>query len=126
MFSYASSSSLLDIVHLNCSVTKKMTYQESHINYMHTEMFYLTEISTLMTQFLMPQCHPFSFFLSICTINVLGESVLFGKSSFVGREVSLVVKECLPEDAGAYTCVAENTAGKTSSSAAVCVRGKYV
>lgn len=52
--------------------------------------------------------------------------MLFGKSSFVGREVSLVVKECLPEDAGAYTCVAENTAGKTSSSAAVCVRGKYV
>ncbi|XP_077068831.1 myosin light chain kinase, smooth muscle isoform X5 [Siphateles boraxobius] len=51
-----------------------------------------------------------------------GECVLFGKSSFVGREVSLVVKECLPEDAGAYTCVAENTAGKTSSSAAVCVR----
>lgn len=39
--------------------------------------------------------------------------------------MSLVVRECLPEDAGAYTCVAENTAGKTSSSAAVCVRGKY-
>lgn len=52
--------------------------------------------------------------------------MLFGKSSLVGGEASLVVKECLPEDAGAYTCVAENTAGKTSSSAAVCVRGKYV
>ncbi|XP_026062727.1 myosin light chain kinase, smooth muscle isoform X1 [Carassius auratus] len=51
-----------------------------------------------------------------------GEAVLFGKSSLVGRVVTLVIKECLPEDAGAYTCVAENTAGKTSSSAAVCVR----
>uniref|UniRef100_A0A8C2F0Y2 Myosin light chain kinase, smooth muscle-like n=1 Tax=Cyprinus carpio TaxID=7962 RepID=A0A8C2F0Y2_CYPCA len=51
-----------------------------------------------------------------------GEAVLFGKSSLVGEVVTLVVKECLPEDAGAYTCVAENTAGKTSSSAAVCVR----
>lgn len=47
----------------------------------------------------------------------------FGESSLKGGHVSLVVKECLPEDAGAYTCVAENTAGKTSSSAAVCVRG---
>ncbi|XP_051571926.1 myosin light chain kinase, smooth muscle isoform X6 [Myxocyprinus asiaticus] len=51
-----------------------------------------------------------------------GEEVRFGKSSLVGGEVMLVVSECLPEDAGAYTCVAENTAGKTSSSAAVCVR----
>ncbi|KAA0705708.1 Myosin light chain kinase, smooth muscle [Triplophysa tibetana] len=51
-----------------------------------------------------------------------GEAVPFGESSFKGGDVSLVVKECLPEDAGAYTCVAENTAGKTSSSAAVCVR----
>ncbi|ROI15119.1 Myosin light chain kinase, smooth muscle [Anabarilius grahami] len=50
-----------------------------------------------------------------------GEIVLFGKSSLVGGEASLVVKECLPEDAGAYTCVAENTAGKTSSSAARCL-----
>ncbi len=39
--------------------------------------------------------------------------------------MTLIVRECLPEDAGAYTCVAENTAGKTSSSTAVCVRGKY-
>ncbi|XP_051994694.1 myosin light chain kinase, smooth muscle-like isoform X2 [Xyrauchen texanus] len=51
-----------------------------------------------------------------------GEEVLFGKSSLVGGEVMLVVSECLPKDAGFYTCVAENTAGKTSSSAAVCVR----
>ncbi|XP_016302505.1 myosin light chain kinase, smooth muscle-like isoform X3 [Sinocyclocheilus anshuiensis] len=51
-----------------------------------------------------------------------GEPVLFGKSSLVGGVVTLVVRECLPEDAGAYTCVAENTAGKTSSSSAVCVR----
>ncbi|XP_016124607.1 myosin light chain kinase, smooth muscle isoform X2 [Sinocyclocheilus grahami] len=51
-----------------------------------------------------------------------GEPVLFGKSSLEGGVVTLVVRECLPEDAGAYTCVAENTAGKTSSSSAVCVR----
>lgn len=51
-----------------------------------------------------------------------GETVRFGKSSLVGEKVTLVVRECLPEDAGAYTCMAENIAGKTSSSAAVCVR----
>ncbi|XP_023866989.1 myosin light chain kinase, smooth muscle isoform X2 [Salvelinus sp. IW2-2015] len=51
-----------------------------------------------------------------------GEAVFFGKPLFDGSETRLVVRECLPEDAGAYTCVAENRAGKTSSSAAVCVR----
>ncbi|KAG7459707.1 hypothetical protein MATL_G00213430 [Megalops atlanticus] len=51
-----------------------------------------------------------------------GEPVRFGEPSFDGRVARLVVRECLPEDAGAYTCVAENEAGKTSSSAAVCVR----
>ncbi|CAB1341717.1 unnamed protein product [Coregonus sp. 'balchen'] len=51
-----------------------------------------------------------------------GEAVFFGMPLFDGSETRLVVRECLPEDAGAYTCVAENRAGKTSSSAAVCVR----
>ncbi|XP_038836418.1 myosin light chain kinase, smooth muscle-like isoform X2 [Salvelinus namaycush] len=51
-----------------------------------------------------------------------GEAVFFGEPLFDGSETRLVVRECLPEDAGAYTCVAENRAGKTSSSAAVCVR----
>ncbi|XP_029364062.1 myosin light chain kinase, smooth muscle isoform X2 [Echeneis naucrates] len=51
-----------------------------------------------------------------------GEVAHFGKHSFNGREVSFVVKECLPEDAGAYTCLAENAAGKTSCCAAVFVR----
>ncbi|XP_024245940.1 myosin light chain kinase, smooth muscle isoform X2 [Oncorhynchus tshawytscha] len=51
-----------------------------------------------------------------------GEAVFFGEPLFDGSETKLVVRECLPEDAGAYTCVAENRAGKTSSSAAVCVR----
>ncbi|XP_030649923.1 myosin light chain kinase, smooth muscle [Chanos chanos] len=51
-----------------------------------------------------------------------GKVVRFGSASFVGGEARLVVKECLPEDTGAYTCVAENTAGKTFSSAAVYVR----
>ncbi|XP_071781831.2 myosin light chain kinase, smooth muscle [Centroberyx gerrardi] len=51
-----------------------------------------------------------------------GEVARFGKPSFSGREVSFVVRECLPEDAGAYTCLAENSAGKTSCCAAVFVR----
>lgn len=38
--------------------------------------------------------------------------------------MSFVVRECLPEDAGAYTCLAENSAGKTSCCAAVFVRGE--
>ena len=48
----------------------------------------------------------------------------FGKPSFNGRETSFVVRECLPEDAGAYTCLAENSAGKTSCCAAVYVKGE--
>ncbi|XP_048847897.1 myosin light chain kinase, smooth muscle-like [Brienomyrus brachyistius] len=51
-----------------------------------------------------------------------GESTRFGIPSFDGSVAKLVVRECLPEDAGAYTCMAENRVGKTSSSAAVCVR----
>ncbi|XP_061568208.1 myosin light chain kinase, smooth muscle isoform X2 [Cololabis saira] len=51
-----------------------------------------------------------------------GEVARFGNPSFNGREVSFVVRECLPEDAGAYTCLAENGAGKTSCSAAVFVK----
>ncbi|KAG7334725.1 hypothetical protein KOW79_001321 [Hemibagrus wyckioides] len=51
-----------------------------------------------------------------------GQRTGFGKSSFVGGEAKLFIKNCFPEDGGAYTCVAENTAGKTSSSSAVYVR----
>nr|XP_015217463.1 PREDICTED: myosin light chain kinase, smooth muscle-like isoform X2 [Lepisosteus oculatus] len=51
-----------------------------------------------------------------------GEAVRFGHASFQGGVAQLEVHDCLPEDAGAYTCVAENKKGKTSSSAAVCVR----
>uniref|UniRef100_A0A3B4V3V6 Myosin, light chain kinase 5 n=1 Tax=Seriola dumerili TaxID=41447 RepID=A0A3B4V3V6_SERDU len=51
-----------------------------------------------------------------------GEVARFGKHSFDGRDASFVVTECLPEDAGAYTCLAENSAGKTSCCAAVFVR----
>nr|XP_033501640.1 myosin light chain kinase, smooth muscle isoform X1 [Epinephelus lanceolatus] len=51
-----------------------------------------------------------------------GEVARFGNPSFNGRETSFVVRECLPEDAGAYTCLAENSAGKTSCCAAVFVR----
>ncbi|XP_041860861.1 myosin light chain kinase, smooth muscle isoform X2 [Melanotaenia boesemani] len=51
-----------------------------------------------------------------------GETARFGKPTFNGREACFVVKECLPEDAGAYTCLAESSGGKTSCSAAVFVR----
>uniref|UniRef100_A0A3B3Z5D2 Myosin, light chain kinase 5 n=1 Tax=Poecilia mexicana TaxID=48701 RepID=A0A3B3Z5D2_9TELE len=51
-----------------------------------------------------------------------GERVRFGNSSLNGHDVSFVVRECLPEDAGAYTCLAENGAGRTSCSAAVFVK----
>ncbi|XP_034394860.1 myosin light chain kinase, smooth muscle isoform X3 [Cyclopterus lumpus] len=51
-----------------------------------------------------------------------GEVARFGTPFFNGRETSFVVRECLPEDAGAYTCLAENGAGKTSCCAAVFVR----
>ncbi|KAK5616932.1 hypothetical protein CRENBAI_012339 [Crenichthys baileyi] len=51
-----------------------------------------------------------------------GELARFGNSTLNGRDVSFVVRECLPEDAGAYTCLAENSVGMTSCSAAVFVR----
>ncbi|KAL6103230.1 uncharacterized protein ACO6RY_02672 [Pungitius sinensis] len=51
-----------------------------------------------------------------------GEVARFGTPSFNGRETRFSVRECLPEDAGAYTCLAENDAGKTSCCAAVFVR----
>lgn len=53
-----------------------------------------------------------------------GEVARFGKPSFDGTAMSFVVRESLPEDAGAYTCLAENRAGKTSCCAAVFVRGE--
>ncbi|XP_043911075.1 myosin light chain kinase, smooth muscle-like [Protopterus annectens] len=50
-----------------------------------------------------------------------GEPVLFGTRTFRGGIARLIVKECLPEDAGVYTCMAKNGVGKASSSAAVIV-----
>ncbi|XP_061837955.2 myosin light chain kinase, smooth muscle [Nerophis lumbriciformis] len=51
-----------------------------------------------------------------------GEAARFGIPTQNGGGVSYVVRDCLPEDAGAYTCLAENAAGKTSGCAAVFVR----
>ncbi|XP_061761323.1 myosin light chain kinase, smooth muscle isoform X1 [Nerophis ophidion] len=51
-----------------------------------------------------------------------GEAARFGIPTQNGDGVSFVVRNCLPEDAGAYTCLAENAAGKTSGCAAVFVR----
>uniref|UniRef100_A0A8C6T7F7 Myosin, light chain kinase 5 n=1 Tax=Neogobius melanostomus TaxID=47308 RepID=A0A8C6T7F7_9GOBI len=52
-----------------------------------------------------------------------GNAARFGRSSVDGAEVKFAVRECLPEDAGAYTCLVENSSGKSSSCAAVYVRG---
>ncbi|XP_067825187.1 myosin light chain kinase, smooth muscle-like isoform X2 [Heptranchias perlo] len=51
-----------------------------------------------------------------------GKAAKFGRASFNNGVVQWVVEDCLPEDAGIYGCVAENTAGRTSSSATVTVR----
>ena len=53
-----------------------------------------------------------------------GEVAYFGRSFCDGRAVRFLVKECLPEDAGTFTCLAENSAGRTSSCALVSVQGK--
>lgn len=62
----------------------------------------------------------------VCLFFVLwtGEVANFGQPSFNGREVKFVVKESLPEDAGEYTCLAENSVGRTSSCGTVKVRGQ--
>lgn len=62
----------------------------------------------------------------VCSVFVplTGKVANFGQPSFNGREVKLVVKESLPEDAGEYTCLAENSTGRTSSCGAVKVRGQ--
>ncbi|CAL8265229.1 unnamed protein product [Gadus morhua 'NCC'] len=51
-----------------------------------------------------------------------GEVAYFGKSFSDGRVVRFLVKECLPEDAGTYTCLAKNSAGRSSSCASVSVQ----
>lgn len=58
--------------------------------------------------------------MSVCWLHN-GEPALFGIRTFRGGIARLVVKECLPEDAGVYTCMAKNGIGKASSSAAVIV-----
>lgn len=65
----------------------------------------------------------YPFALHSLSVSLSGQMARFAKSSFVSGEARLVVRKCVPEDAGAYTCVAENAAGKTSSSSAVYVRG---
>ncbi|KAJ3601594.1 hypothetical protein NHX12_032562 [Muraenolepis orangiensis] len=52
-----------------------------------------------------------------------GQAAQFGRSFCDGGQVRFLVKECLPEDSGIYTCLAENCAGRASSSASVSVQG---
>ncbi|XP_038591011.1 myosin light chain kinase, smooth muscle-like isoform X2 [Micropterus salmoides] len=46
-----------------------------------------------------------------------GERVHSCNTSFTNGVASLALTQCVPGDAGTYTCIAENTAGKQSSSA---------
>uniref|UniRef100_UPI00398E7F6D myosin light chain kinase, smooth muscle-like n=1 Tax=Pristiophorus japonicus TaxID=55135 RepID=UPI00398E7F6D len=51
-----------------------------------------------------------------------GKTAKFGRASFTNGVAQWLVEDCLPEDAGIYGCVAENPAGRTSSSATVTIR----
>uniref|UniRef100_A0A672ZP45 Myosin light chain kinase, smooth muscle-like n=1 Tax=Sphaeramia orbicularis TaxID=375764 RepID=A0A672ZP45_9TELE len=53
-----------------------------------------------------------------------GEKVHSSKTSFKNGDAKLTLTKCSSGDAGTYTCVAENTAGKQSSSAALHITGK--
>ncbi|KAM4624173.1 myosin light chain kinase, smooth muscle-like [Polymixia lowei] len=52
-----------------------------------------------------------------------GKSVHSRETSFTSGVATLAVCECLPGDAGIYTCIAENTVGTQSSSAALHITG---
>lgn len=54
----------------------------------------------------------------------LGERLRSSNSSFENGVVSLALTQCSLGDAGTYTCIAENTAGKQSSSATLHTKGK--
>uniref|UniRef100_A0A8C4GZL6 Myosin light chain kinase, smooth muscle n=1 Tax=Dicentrarchus labrax TaxID=13489 RepID=A0A8C4GZL6_DICLA len=52
-----------------------------------------------------------------------GERVPSSNTSFKKSDASLALTQCSPGDVGTYTCVAENTAGKQSSSAVPHITG---
>lgn len=60
----------------------------------------------------------------VCLFLSLGERVHSSKTSFKNGVASLSLTQCSPGDAGTYTCTAENTAGKQSSSAELHIIGK--
>uniref|UniRef100_UPI0037E7F184 myosin light chain kinase, smooth muscle-like n=1 Tax=Semicossyphus pulcher TaxID=241346 RepID=UPI0037E7F184 len=51
-----------------------------------------------------------------------GESVRSTNTSFKNGVASLALTQCSPGDAGTYTCIAENTSGKQTSSAVLHIR----
>ncbi|XP_030256566.1 myosin light chain kinase, smooth muscle-like isoform X2 [Sparus aurata] len=53
-----------------------------------------------------------------------GQRVLSSNTSFKNGVASLVVTQCSPRDAGTFTCTAENSAGKQSSSAALHIKAR--
>lgn len=56
----------------------------------------------------------------------LGEKVPSSKTYFWNGVASLSLSQCSPVNAGTYTCTAENTAGKQSSSAVLYVKGELL
>lgn len=54
----------------------------------------------------------------------LGERVRSSNTSFKDGVAGLALTQCSPGDAGTYTCIAENAAGKQSSSAELHIKGK--
>lgn len=54
----------------------------------------------------------------------LGERVRSSNTSFKDGTAGLALTQCSPGDAGTYTCIAENAAGKQSSSAELHIKGK--
>ncbi|KAM8730437.1 myosin light chain kinase, smooth muscle-like [Acanthopagrus schlegelii] len=53
-----------------------------------------------------------------------GETVRSSNTAFKNGVASLVVTQCSPGDAGTFTCTAENSAGKQSSSAALHIKAR--
>lgn len=68
--------------------------------------------------------HPPSLYDNVFACHI-GDSVHGKKTSFRNGVASLFLTHCSSANAGVYTCIAENAAGKQSSSAVLHITGKY-